>query len=198
MSGPLSPYPLFVLSKDNDSQYLKTLLSELASAPGSGGCNNFTLVTATNNATIPVKRYVPIREGSDEMRESIISGTTPDVVPEPFTSPFTGKDLHECAKWIRDLPHDLNIAWQKEFFCAVDKHCRDENTLLLVRRFESAEDGLAVHAFPVAVTDADSFIMNYVGDDWEDQLQRYQRRAHRRGTADRSVGVPFEYNAVNH
>ena len=145
------------------------------------------LVTSSDYSSAPKKRYIDIGDG--EKREDIPPGTSPSV-PSSFKSPFAEKALQECATYMRDTPSD--VAWQTEFFCTLDENDKNEDTIMLVRRFES-EDGTAVHAFPEPTGSATQFIINYIGDDWEDKMKRYKRVARKSGKEDRSVGVPFEY-----
>ena len=145
------------------------------------------LVTSSDYSCAPKKRYIDISDG--EKREDIPPGTSPSV-PSSFKSPFAGKTLQECAVYMRDTPCD--VAWQTEFFCTIDENDKEEDTVMLVRRFKN-EDGTAVHAFPESIGSVTLFIANYIGDDWEDKMERYKRVARKSGKEDRSVGVPFEY-----
>lgn len=205
MSGPFPPYALFVLSENVDAdvsayhpplpcytlysnvlQYINGVIRHVFESEGSVAYK-LALVTSVDYSGAPRKRYIDV--GNGERREDIPPGTPPSV-PSSFKSPFAGKTLQECASYMRDTPGD--VAWQTEFFCTLDDNDKNQDTIMLVRRSKN-EDGTAVHAFPEPTGTVTQFIINYVGDDWEDKMQRYKRVARKSGKEDRSVGVPFEY-----
>lgn len=167
-------------------QYINAVIRRVFESEGSVAYK-LSLVTSLDYSCVPKKRYIDIGDG--EKREDIPPGTSPSV-PSSFQSPFAGKTLQECASYMRDTPSDA--AWQTEYFCTLDENDKSEDTIMLVRRFKN-EDGTAVHAFPEPTGGVTEFIINYIGDDWEDKMKRYKRVASKSGKEDRSVGVPFEF-----
>lgn len=125
----------------------------------------------------------------DEKRDLAPAGTSPPIA-DSFESPFIGKSLEECAKYIQDTPD--NKVWNHEYFCVLGDEDKADDTITLVRSFSNG----AVHSFPCPTDETGLNMYTALSDNFEEKLQMYQKKTKSKGGNDRSVGVPYEYNGM--
>ncbi|KAI0104471.1 hypothetical protein F4814DRAFT_430870 [Daldinia grandis] len=184
--GCYAPFPLFVLSEKASVEYLNALLQRTA-AENDGWF--FLTVVQTTDTPDPYGCAPDEAIGRDGDRVYRISqeGTRPPLA-DSFVSPFLGKTAEDCARYLRGTPDRKD--WNREHFCIL---CDDdvlEDTVTLVRGFESG----AVHSFPDSVdATARRMYTMWTGSSFEEKLEMYQAGMEEHPEKDRSVGKAFEF-----
>ncbi|KAM4060733.1 hypothetical protein HRG_001727 [Hirsutella rhossiliensis] len=186
MSGPNSPFALFVLSETVDVEYINQFLRRTAEENDG---NFFLTVVHIPDPSSPYACAPEHRtEGEGEGERSLPSDGTRPPIADSFASPFLGKTLEDCAKYLRATPN--NKDWDDEYFCVLGEEDVSEDTVTLVRSFD---DG-AVHAFPCSTGECARKMYTALGDNFEEKLQIYKDITDAEGDKDRSVGEPYEYD----
>ncbi|KAI1656459.1 hypothetical protein F4813DRAFT_364405 [Daldinia decipiens] len=186
--GNYVPFALFILSEKISVEYLNTLLERaLDTSESSAGWYILTVVHITD----PSDPYgcapdeVIVRDG-DRVYRMPQKGTRPPL-DDSFVSPFLGKTVEDCARYLRGTPDKKD--WNREHFCVLCDDDLLEDTVTLVRGFEHG----AVHSFPCPVDEIWGKMMTmWNGRSFEEQLQTYQYIVEEHPDKDRSVGEAYE------
>ncbi|KAK2597375.1 hypothetical protein QQS21_005999 [Conoideocrella luteorostrata] len=185
MSGPSAPYALFVTSDKIRVEHVNDVLHR--TSEGNDGMFFLNIVHIPNSSSpydcAPDRRT--ITEDGQE-RELPAEGTHPPVA-DSFASPFVGKTLEECARYLGATP--ANKDWNRQYFCVLGEDDREQDEVMLVRSFDQG----AVHAFPCKTEETANKMFTAFSDNFEEKLQMYQKIAKSQGKRDRSVGVPYEF-----
>jgi hypothetical protein len=116
-----------------------------------------------------------------------VYGTEPPI-PESYKSPWYGKTVEDCARWLQDAPND--VASDKEHFAAMNEFSKEDDTVLLCR-IKTNGGGLKVDYFPVTTAHIAMYLHTNNGDRFEESFGGYQRRMEDEGKPDRSQGGPY-------
>jgi hypothetical protein len=131
------PWTLFVLDETIDTE-VSVALGETSIAHPSNKYQyiNRSLTVAhdrdaseTWNLWVATNSYEDMPKATGE-RQSQPEATKPPVEGS-FTSPWLGKTVEECAKWLQDAPYD--VAGQREYFAAMDRFSKEDDTVLACR-----------------------------------------------------------------
>lgn len=108
-----------------------------------------------------------------------------------FRSPFVGKTLEECARWLQRGPDEVEL--NRQYFTALEEHSKEDDTVLLCRTVESDDDSgnVILQYFPVPTGDAVAEMQTSLGTKFDEKLQNYQRQRMQDGQPDRSKGEPY-------
>jgi len=115
-------------------------------------------------------------------------GTVPPI-PESYVSPWYGKTVEDCAKWLQAAPDE--VVSDKRHFAAMSEFSRDDDTVLLcrVKRVDGGE--WKVDYFPVWTVHIAMYLHTSNGDMFEEAFGQYQARMKDEGKPDRSQGGPY-------
>lgn len=133
---------------------------------------------------------VPKNRNDNQLPE----GTTAPI-PQNFTSPFAGKTLNECAKWLQNAPSDVAI--DKEYFTAIDEHSQEDDTVLVCRVLKQGKNGdgdgdVELAYFPQPT---DKIVMEMATNDglkFDEKAGNYQAQRREDGRPDRSRAGPYQ------
>jgi hypothetical protein len=92
-----------------------------------------------------------------------------------FKSPWIGKTVEDCARWLQNMPKDSAV--QREYFTAMDQFSKEDDTVLTCRIRNN--NGVSMYM----ITNRES--------KFDEAGESYQARAKRNGKPDRSQGGPF-------
>lgn len=110
---------------------------------------------------------------------------------DSFKSPWAGKSLEDCAKWLRSAPSD--VAVHKQYFTAMNEYSKEDDTVLVCRIVESKTGGeFDLEYFPEST---DTIVMSMWTNDslkFDEKAQNYQRARMRDGKPDRSKAGPYQ------
>jgi len=194
MSGPQPPYALFVTAEDIDVDV----------GPAPRLCHpsltriqyiNDTLTRAwKGDMEAAWELYLATDDYDDAPKkrtDNQLSEGTKAPVSTDFKSPFIGKALEECAKWLQRAPEEREL--NREYFTALDEHSKEDDTVLLCRIVDSDGSGnVTLQYFPVPTGDTVVEMQTSHGLVFDEKLQNYQRQRMTDGKPDRSKGEPYE------
>jgi hypothetical protein len=132
-------------------------------------------------------RHPPNRRQPDGSVLPPVYGTEPPIL-ESYKSPWYGKSVEECAKWLQAAPDD--IASDKRHFAAKNQYSMEDNTVLLCR-IEENDGAFKVDYFPLTTAHVAMYLHTSNGDMFEEPFGRYQREMEEEGRPDRSQGGPY-------
>ncbi|KAI1244684.1 hypothetical protein MGN70_014561 [Eutypa lata] len=159
MAGPIPPFAFFVTA-EVDGEYLNDALARAYKGNFEAAWEQYLATDNYQDAPRRVKNAYP--EG------------TKAPIPANFSSPFVGKTLEDCAKWLQEAPDD--VALNREYFTAVDNSSREDDTIQICR----------------VIAESTIQMSTSLGVKFDEALQRYQRNRMRDGKPDRSKGVPYK------
>ncbi|EMR71282.1 hypothetical protein UCREL1_1676 [Eutypa lata UCREL1] len=176
MAGPIPPFAFFVTA-EVDGEFLNDALTRAYKGNFEAAWEQYLATDNYQDAPRRVKNAYP--EG------------TKAPIPANFSSPFVGKTLEDCAKWLQEAPDD--VALNREYFTAVDNSSREDDTIQICRVIGKGELGnIQVECFPVPTAESTIQMSTSLGVKFDEALQRYQRNRMRDGKPDRSKGVPYK------
>lgn len=106
-------------------------------------------------------------------------------ISESYASPFVGKTLEDCAKWLQQAPSDVAI--DKEYFTALVEHSKEEDTVMACRINGSDESGeLDIEYFPQGTDTIVQDMMTNGGLKWNEKAWNYAAARMNDGKPDRS------------
>jgi hypothetical protein len=117
-------------------------------------------------------------------------GTVPPI-PKTYMSPWYGKTVEECAKWLQAAPND--VAPEKTHFAAMNNFSKEDDTVLLCR-VKPTHGGLlkTVDYFPVTTKHIAMYLHTTSGSRFEESFGGYQLEMELDGKPDRSQGGPYQ------
>lgn len=109
-------------------------------------------------------------------------------VSNSYISPWSGKTVEDCAKWLQGAPED--VASDKRHFAALNEFSKEDNTVLLCR---IKDDGgnVKLDYFPLNTKWIACYLYTNSGDRFEESFGGYQREMEDEGKPDRSQGGPY-------
>ncbi|KAH8701248.1 hypothetical protein GQ44DRAFT_632234 [Phaeosphaeriaceae sp. PMI808] len=165
-----SPLMLFVLDKDIDNVILEHARSWDADAGW--------------NLWLTTESYEDMPRDSPN---GVVYGTELPI-PESYKSPWYGKTVEDCARWLQAAPND--VASDKRHFAAMNEFSKDDSTVLLCS-IKTGDGKFKVDYFPVATKYIAVYLHTRNGDQFEESFGGYQRRRKDEGKPDRSKGGPY-------
>jgi hypothetical protein len=114
-------------------------------------------------------------------------GTEPPI-SDSYKSPWYGKSVEDCAKWLQAAPDD--VASDKRHFAAMNKYSKEDDTVLLCR-IRNDDGALKVDYFPLTTAWIAMYLHTNNGDTFEESFGGYQRKMEDDGKPDRSQGGPY-------
>jgi hypothetical protein len=115
-------------------------------------------------------------------------GTVPPI-RESYKSPWYGKTVEDCAKWLQAAPDD--IASDKRHFAAMNEFSKEDDTVLLCR-INTTNGGFKVDYYPVETKYVAMSLHTRNGSSFEESFGGYQREMDFQGKPDRSQGGPYQ------
>jgi hypothetical protein len=115
------------------------------------------------------------------------NGTEPPI-PESYESPWLGKTVEECARWLQAAPDD--IASNKKHFAAMNEFSKEDDTVLLCR-INTDNGGFKVDYFPITTEHVAMYLHTSSGSRFEEAFGHYQSMAEDEGRPDKSQGGPY-------
>jgi hypothetical protein len=120
------------------------------------------------------------RQGPPEATKPPLEGS--------FHSPWIGRTVEDCAKWLQNMPNDRGV--QREYFTAMNQFSGEDDTVLTCRvRKNNGEVG--VDYYPLSTAEISMYMITNRGSKFDEAGHAYQARAERDGKPDRSQGGPF-------
>jgi hypothetical protein len=116
-----------------------------------------------------------------------VYGTEPPI-SESYQSPWYGKSVEDCAKWLQAAPN--HVASDKTHFAAMNKYSNEDNTVLLCR-IKRNDGPLKVDYFPLTTAYSAMYLHTNSGDRFEESFGGYQRKMEDEGKPDQSQGGPY-------
>jgi len=117
-------------------------------------------------------------------------GSEPPISSD-YHSPFIGKTLEECAKWLQGAPDD--VALHKTYFTALDEHSKEDDTVMMCRIVESKGEGeVKLEYFPLETDTIQMYIATSDGLKFDERALNYQRQRMQDGKPDRSKAGPYQ------
>ncbi|KAF1843216.1 uncharacterized protein K460DRAFT_341102 [Cucurbitaria berberidis CBS 394.84] len=170
------PFALFVLDKDINNEYIN---KGLESAHGWDSMATWDLWVATDS-------YDDMPKQSGD-RQPPPEATKPPLA-DSYKSPWVGKTIEECAKWLQAAPEDTAVL--KDYFTAVNEFSKEDDTVLTCR--VRVEDGdLKVDYYPLPTKEIAMMMLTNRGSYFDERGSAYQSVMRRNGKPDRSQGGPF-------
>ncbi|KAF2202270.1 hypothetical protein GQ43DRAFT_430919 [Delitschia confertaspora ATCC 74209] len=172
------PWALFVTSKDINAKYINDALTRAWKGDNEGAWN---LWLATDSYT-----DIPKLRDDNEIAE----GTKPPI-PDNFASPFAGKSVEECAKWLQHIPGDSAV--NKEYFTVINEFSKEDDTVLVVQVNKNGEGGeeIEVEYFPQPTKNIMMEMWTNGRGKFEEKASNYQRARFDDGKPDRSKGPRY-------
>ncbi|KAJ4163428.1 hypothetical protein LMH87_005159 [Akanthomyces muscarius] len=127
LSGPVSPFALFVLSDKIGADYINRFVQRTANSNDGDFFLTVVHIQDDFNPYICAPNIRTIDKGDDE-RNLDEQGTRPPIT-NCFTLPFVGKSLKDCAEYLRKSPDGK--AWSNEYFCALSEEDVGGDTVML-------------------------------------------------------------------
>ncbi|EAT90085.1 hypothetical protein SNOG_01873 [Parastagonospora nodorum SN15] len=178
-----SPFALFVLDKSIDNETLERARSWDAANEA-----DWDLWLATNSYE-DMPRDPPNRRQPDGSVLPAAHGTVPPI-SKSYVSPWYGKTVEDCARWLQAAPDD--VASDKQHFAAMNEYSREDDTVLLCRvKKTDGEAGWKVDYYPVWTVHVAMALHTRNGTSFEESFGGYQRKMEGEGKPDRSQGGPY-------
>lgn len=117
------------------------------------------------------------------------TGTEPPI-SDTFTSPWVGKSLEDCAKWLQQAPADSAV--HRDYFTAMNEFSKKDDTVLVCRVKSKDGDKIELEYFPQPT---DKIVMEMAtngGLKFDEKAQNYQRSRMKDGKPDRSKAGPYQ------
>lgn len=118
-------------------------------------------------------------------------GTEPPL-PDNWSSPWIGKTIEECAKWLQEMPtydgeqYYLDTSVRREYFVAMDEFSMEDDTMLVCRVTKKEDGGVKVDYFPQAVDEVQMQMWTNEGSMFDNKAEAYQATMRKEGKPDRS------------
>ena len=108
-----------------------------------------------------------------------------------FTSPFAGKTLEDCAKWLQQAPSE--VAVNKKYFNAMDEHSQEDDTVLVCRIVDISPSGdVKLEYFPQPTDVIMMSMQTNHGLKFDEKALNYQRQRLGDDRSDRSRAGPYQ------
>jgi hypothetical protein len=135
----------------------------------------------------------------DEFDKPNEEGTSPPLPPD-WTSPWVGKSVGECARWLQRMPtyegpqyyHHTSV--DRDYFCAMDEFSMEDDTVLVCRVKKKKDAKLRVDYVPMATREVQMYMWTNQGSMLDDRADAYQWTMWKQGKPDRSrfrMGAPY-------
>ncbi|KAF2128259.1 hypothetical protein P153DRAFT_431952 [Dothidotthia symphoricarpi CBS 119687] len=170
------PWALFVLDENIDTEYLNRSL-QLAHEWDNA---SWDLWVATDSYEDMPK--VPGERGP-------LPEATKPPLEDSFKSPWIGKTVEDCAKWLQNAPN--NSAVLRDYFTAMDRYSKQDDTVLTCRVWVE-NDEVKVDYYPLPTAHIQMYMWTNRCTRFDEAGYHYQSRVKRDGKPDRSQGGPFE------
>lgn len=109
-------------------------------------------------------------------------------ITDSFRSPWIGKTVEECAKWLQAAAENSVVV--RDYFTAINEFSKEDNTVSTCRvRIEDA--GLKVDCYPISTEEIAIMMLTNRGTVFGERGAEYQRTMKRDGKIDRSQEGPF-------
>jgi len=119
----------------------------------------------------------------------------------PARNPFVGATLESCAAYLR-ASASVDPPWHTESFAVLGEQYVTHGTILVAHSYVAGEDKYApefikcfhdgVQAYPCEKGTVLGHLTLRTGQDFQEDLERYQRICKSSGVEDRSVGIAWE------
>ncbi|PVI00754.1 hypothetical protein DM02DRAFT_614113 [Periconia macrospinosa] len=170
------PFALFVLDESIDTEYLNRSLT-LAHDWDENA--RWDLWVATDS-------YEDLPKATGE-RQPPPEATKPPL-PDSFKSPWNGKTVEDCAKWLQNMPNDSVV--QREYFTVMNQFSKEDDTILTCRiRHDNGQ--VKVDYYPLPTAEISMYMITNRDSRFDEAGHSYQSRMKREGKPDRSQGGPF-------
>ncbi|KAH8690414.1 hypothetical protein GQ44DRAFT_780427 [Phaeosphaeriaceae sp. PMI808] len=165
------PFALFIIEEDIDNAYVNASLKH----------------AFVGNFEMSYQLWVATGSYAD-MPKDHNSGCTEPRIPSSFRSPWIGKTVEDCAKWLQGAPEDTPV--NKEYFTVMNEYSKEDNTVLVCRISE--EDGFKVEYFPQSTDEVSMQMHTNDGPKFDEKASNYQTTMEAQGRADRSRAGPYK------
>lgn len=114
------------------------------------------------------------------------SGTEPPL-DSTYNSPWLGKSVEDCAKWLQDTPQET--ALNKNHFTVLNEYSKADDTVLVCRI--SIDPEFKVDYFPQPTDDISLEMYTNSGLKFDEKAANYQATMETQGKPDRSRAGPY-------
>lgn len=114
---------------------------------------------------------------------------TKPLLDDSFKSPWVGKTVEDCAKWLQNAPNDSGV--QREYFTAMNQFSKEDDTVLTCR-IRNENGGVKVDFYPLPTANISMYMLTNRDTKFDEAGHSYQAKVRREGRPDRSQGGPFD------
>lgn len=110
-----------------------------------------------------------------------------------FKSPWVGKTVEDCAKWLQQAPTDENNVpgVNTSNFVVMNEWSKDED-IAFACRIKNGDGGIKVEYFPQPTGEIALQMFTNDGMKWDEKASNYQRGREALGMPDRSKARPYD------
>ncbi|KAF1848206.1 uncharacterized protein K460DRAFT_279040 [Cucurbitaria berberidis CBS 394.84] len=159
------PFALFVLDKDITNEYLNNSLVRAYNGDYQSGWNLWVATDSYDDLPPPQQTHQPPPEA------------TKPPLPADFSSPWVGKTVEDCAKWLQEMPVQEGVyaeSVNRDYFTAMNEFSKEED-MVLVCRFQNKDNGnTRVDYFPQSTDEVQMQMWTNLGSKFDEQASNYR------------------------